>query len=215
MIELVYIDDGRRRYNSSHQNLVNDFAYFGGRRVRWRMDVWQALCLLTTWIPFRRIKGVKTDYVSNFFTEEKNLGQFLEEKVKPRHGDQDLDQDWSDQEARLRAVANGSPKLRFLAELFDQIMYVGHEKLLIWVGLPAQQVYLVAAIREMGFSTAAYHSSLDQPARRKLTQNFHNDRHGVRVLVCNYALNSCGINMHSHFCNVVIFEPASSRPVEI
>ncbi len=120
---------------------------------------------------------------------------------------------WNDRLQRIQRIRWGSPKMRLLANWCGQYMSSKDkkEKVLIWVSTPAQQVLVVAALRELNINAAAYHAHAED--RLQLATEFRSpDR--IRELVCSYQLNSCGMNLHGNCRNVILLEPAQSWAVE-
>jgi hypothetical protein len=58
------------------------------------------------------------------------------------------------------------------------------------------------------------YSGMSMNSRQHVVDAFHTDPSSPMVLICTYMINSCGLNLHGHCRNVLLFSPAPSQPVE-
>ncbi|KAI9779501.1 MAG: hypothetical protein M1839_007309 [Geoglossum umbratile] len=66
----------------------------------------------------------------------------------------------------------------------------------------------------IGIDVRQYHSGLGSRERQYLVKTFHEEQYEAMVLIGSYSVNSCGLNLHGHCRNVLIFEPGPSTPIE-
>lgn len=113
----------------------------------------------------------------------------------------------------LELLLRGSPKLRkMLPILMDQVLVHG-EKSCIWVMFPAEQVYLAAALHEVGIDFGVLHGGLDPADRAEMITAFTTRATDCMVLLCSYSVDSSGLNLQAFCRNVHLFSPPTSRSV--
>jgi superfamily II DNA/RNA helicase len=120
---------------------------------------------------------------------------------------------WEDPVSALTYLIDGSPKLRILALILGEVVFKNDKKLIIWVSFPAEQILLYHFLQRFKLDAGAITADLSQKERRAVQRAFNEDKNRCRVLVCSYAINSCGLNLQSMCNHVVLWNPPLSDPI--
>lgn len=78
---------------------------------------------------------------------------------------------------------------------------------------PAEQVYLAAALHEVGIDFGVLHGGLDPDDRAELITTFTKRATECMVLLCSYSVDSSGLNLQAFCRNVHLFSPPTSQSV--
>ncbi|KAI9826779.1 MAG: hypothetical protein M1826_006574 [Phylliscum demangeonii] len=203
-IELAFTQDEHQRYRLQHNKAVSDLINASqgpeGVKIRFNSTAIRALSHYTTWLPFDALlktSGAELPRSRHARLTLRTLYNIViqEEPLLGEVGPSPLD--------LLEWFGRHSPKLRWLGWLVANLCVKNGEKLVIW--------WLKAA----GLEAESYHSGLGEEARVELIRKFHCEEVHGHILICSYAINSCGLNLHGLCRNTVLVEPAASLDVEI
>ena len=99
----------------------------------------------------------------------------------------------------LALVCRGSPKLRALLRMVAELVIVGQEKLILWCGIPANQVLVLGVMQILNLDAACYTAELNREQRGIHVKKFTQER-GCVVFIGGFAVGSYGLNLH-HQCH--------------
>ncbi|RAL01276.1 putative DNA repair helicase rad5,16 [Aspergillus ibericus CBS 121593] len=111
----------------------------------------------------------------------------------------------------LEALLRGSPKMRAMLPLIRDQVILHDEKAIVWTQVPAEQIYVAAVLREANMDAEVLHGSLSRDERAALLYKFTEIPDKCMVLVCNYMLNTAGLNLQSLCRNVHLFSVGLSK----
>ena len=97
--------------------------------------------------------------------------------------------------------------------LGDQVI-VHEEKAIVWTFFPAEQVYVVATLIEADINAEVLHAGPTAQERSTFIQKSTRESKSCTVLVCNYSLNSAGLNSQ-HLCRNFRFFSAACRSLSM
>ena len=72
------------------------------------------------------------------------------------------------------------------------------EKAIIWTLFPAQQVFILAALRLANIDARVFYAGLSISERTNLVRVFSPSRDTCTVIICSYSVNSWGLYVHRH-----------------
>ncbi|PYI11513.1 putative DNA repair helicase rad5,16 [Aspergillus sclerotiicarbonarius CBS 121057] len=111
----------------------------------------------------------------------------------------------------LEALLRGSPKMRAMLPLIRDQVILHDEKAIVWTQVPADQIYVAAVLREANMDAGVLHAGLSRDERAALLYRFTEIPDKCMVLVCNYMLNTAGLNLQSLCRNVHLFSVGLSK----
>ncbi|KAI9777953.1 MAG: hypothetical protein M1839_008488 [Geoglossum umbratile] len=184
----------------------------GKKRVVFDMQIWRALSHFATWIGFEHCLDIKGDDLQEYRNSDFNLQDLITKICAENPTLPPLQT--PDEPGILSWFAEWSPKLRYFSYLIAEICVKQREKIVVWVGAPWEQLLLEGYLKTVEVDVRSIYGGMSMNSRQNIIDAFHTDRSSPMVLICTYMINSCGLNLHGHCRNVLLFSPAPSQPVE-
>ena len=96
--------------------------------------------------------------------------------------------------------------------IIQQQLYHYGEKSIVWCCNPAQQFYVLSALKLCRIDCRTYHAELTHAERQELITDFTIKPDEATVLICSYYVNTAGSNLQHLCCNVHLFDTPTSDP---
>lgn len=170
-------------------------------QIVWNAKWFRRLILLSLWPMFDTIENeIYANDLPYWMAQPNVLHQWIA-LAHARMGEATPDRaipDANDPVAILRYICQDSPKVRALLSLLEDTIVV-QKKVVVWVLLPAEQLFVYEIIRSLGIDARMYTSKTTQKERDEVVRQFNDDPPHTHVLILNFSMNYCGLDLH-HSC---------------
>ncbi|EZF35706.1 hypothetical protein H109_04009 [Trichophyton interdigitale MR816] len=210
---------GRRGKNGKGADMGNDaIGALSASKFR-------RLCLVTTWTEFdhiassytaKKLKDRRKNGVLHAHTILKDVKNA--KRQRPYHienspeGLADTQMDplpsKDDTSEILRSHCHSSPKLRYLLQLVAELVILRKEKLLIFVTMPAQVLWLESVLQLLDLDAHSYRAGLNVQDRQILADTFHRSPDKCYILITSFWVCCTGLNLQGHCRNLVFWDSA-------
>ncbi|KAL8882511.1 MAG: hypothetical protein Q9198_000508 [Flavoplaca austrocitrina] len=183
-------------------------------RVVWNMRYYRNLVLSTSWLGFNYCSSIMgADQTAQLLEDDDTAYKLLEKCHKERPELWKKKPKKDDPAALLEGLCQGSPKLRTFLDIVAEVSIRDKKKIVVWCTFPAEQVYLVKALRLCGLDAKALNRALTHQEREEIIEDFQHKQSSTVCLVCSFFLGAFGLNFQylSWWC--FFWNPAPSIPI--
>jgi hypothetical protein len=96
---------------------------------------------------------------------------------------------------QLAVLCQGLPKLRHTLRILAELVVLMRRKVVIWCGLPANQLLLLACCQAFRIDCVCYTSELSHSERSELVNAFVNQTQSAYVFIGGFNVGSVGLNL--------------------
>lgn len=208
----------QKTYDKYSELPIRKLAHFldNGRLV-WNKKHARQLILNSTWLGFHWIgDSIHAGTIKDW----KALPAIMYYWIKLLHKQQEqmLDggaeftiPDREDIPQQLAILLQGSPKLRHTLRILAELVVLMKRKVVIWCGLPANQLLLLACCQALHIDCVCYTSELSHLERTEMVTAFTTHPDSAYVFIGGYNVGSVGLNLQALCNHEIDFDSAPNK----
>ena len=217
------------RFDKAEQEMYDKFSelpirklakFLDNGRLVWNRKHARQLILNSTWLGFHWIgdavhAGTIKDWKalpSVLFYWIKLLHKKQEETLEG--GAEFAIPDREDVPQKLAILCQGSPKLRHTLRILAELVVLMRRKVVIWCGLPANQLLLLACCQALQIECVCYTSELSHSERADLVSTFVNQPQSAYVFIGGFNVGSVGLNLQALCNHAIDFDSAPNKGIQ-
>jgi hypothetical protein len=217
------------RFTKAEQDMYDRFSevpirklahFLDNGRLVWNRKHARQLILNSTWLGFHWIgDAVHAGTIKEWKASPAILFLWIQllhkkhEEMLPGGADFALPER-DDIPQQLAVLCQGSPKLRHILRILAELVVLMRRKVVIWCGLPANQLLLLACCQALRIDCVCYTSELSHSERSELVNAFVNQTQSAYVFIGGFNVGSVSLNLQALCNHAIDFDSAPNKGIQ-